>query len=1503
MIADWDDFKSIYRGKDLKKVFEALARLLFRARYALPDSLPYFRNHAGNETETIEYNGEIIGFQSKFFDDGKIDADQFVKSLITAHEWNENQTVQLLYTNSEFGNPRKDCTQTSGQKKIQDTADKLGMKIEWLYGDNVLDLVSSNLLAYDLFFNPNLNMRNIDVDVLKSNEIRFKHINGNIAYKGKHYVVDRKSEKEKITSCLDNNRSAIIVGDGGCGKSALAKDYYNTYKEEAAIFIINGEQLCTNNVNSIFLIVDNDYTLTSFCKFYEGNEHKVLIIDSAERLCMAINKEPMTFLFKELKNAGWQFLFTARSNAEDELKHILLQTANLECETILVNNLSTQTVKDFSTNVEIELPKDEKLFSKLTIPFYLARYTDVYNENNTLQSIKAFKESLWEKKIKGNSNLDAVLREKREACFLDLVRRQNSGNSYAIKTNDLDKEALLSLTQDEIIANYGLQRYYITHDIYADFATEFSICEEYEQSLSFESFVNSVGDKLNIINAFGRILSEMIDSRDYKVDEVIQAMMKGSLSHSWEQMILSVILRSDDYARTFFFDYKLQIEADNYSWLKKILKTLNVSCQDITSYLQVKGFSYPMMTPVGSGWAETIGYMFEHDYNGEMTPDILNAYSRFKDANEKVMRKAALLSFRPVRKVAEMRKNHEEIFLDNNAVYLVCCYASFLQEELSTMIDEVVANNWVTYRSPYYEFCHYIVTNDVTGGQMAKSLPKPFMKLLGCYWKEPLDQSEYDNSDYMDRELKVFGLNKNIIYYQASAYQTPAYRLLKCDAENTIDFIISFVDEVVSYYKDHCSGYDYCEETSITFSDGVVKHYTSSYNLWNMYRGVANAFMPHLLESIHMALEKYLLELSNNDDKKNVVKKILQHILRDTQSVSLVSVVASIIMAHPKEYLEEGLLVMSDIHFLLYDQHRSINEFEANMLTGMGLNEILRNERFASNKLGHRKTNLERILFTYQLANTEVKSLLQCVFNVVDHLKEQVNYLSDDEKETAQFIIGRLDYRQMSKKEVIINEQKYYEIKPAFTDELKKISKEVYEQSQVSSLPLSLKMWAIEYAKGNVDKLSSNPYMNNIQKVMDDVKKIDKSMADAHSILNMMPSGNFLPAIVGATVIENFSDKVSEEDLAFCKEKLIAYLRNVGEMMTSIASELSHCLNGLVALIKCEDDIKELNRYADVMMLYMDNRTIIHSFRGCDVLYNIIVHSGLWNEKPEFMRMLLLKYEDKEAIETYDNLDINNADCILTVLPLGKHDETLMFAGKTCMQALSKLWVKKNKYNMVGEYNVRRFCSYHIAIYILNLPCNMVGDYIVPFVNIISSDRGCESFVSSFIMYCIDFNKYDQFWIVWDSLYSSIFNDDTPWYGSETIQTYLLNPAYLNQESGDDWFKLKREDCNFFQRVANDAGDNTSVLISILKVASTLGKNYHREFVHIVQMIILKHPNMNFYDDKKNVMFYMEKLMQQVNLKISVVRLDVKYLNEVRSILAFLKDRGSTVAHSILMNC
>lgn len=54
---DWKAFAYIFGAKS-NDAFEALARNLFKKRYGIGDTLSYFKNHPGNETDVIKVGKE-----------------------------------------------------------------------------------------------------------------------------------------------------------------------------------------------------------------------------------------------------------------------------------------------------------------------------------------------------------------------------------------------------------------------------------------------------------------------------------------------------------------------------------------------------------------------------------------------------------------------------------------------------------------------------------------------------------------------------------------------------------------------------------------------------------------------------------------------------------------------------------------------------------------------------------------------------------------------------------------------------------------------------------------------------------------------------------------------------------------------------------------------------------------------------------------------------------------------------------------------------------------------------------------------------------------------------------------------------------------------------------------------------------------------------------------------------------------------------------------------------
>ena len=224
----WNAFIGKYPDNP-QDAFEALCRLLFRSRYGIGDALPYFYNNAGNETVPIKVGNDTIGFQSKFFIGATIDnqqAGQIKHSIKVAHTHYPSQTKIIVYTNLSFGNPPEGKPITDRQKDIEDTAKENSLVIEWMFGENILDVVAKTPLAYNLFFDPTSNLSHLPSAVKKLNQLNLGIINTTIPYKVQEIAIDRSKELSDLKGLLAQKKNVLIHGESGSGKSAVVKKHW-----------------------------------------------------------------------------------------------------------------------------------------------------------------------------------------------------------------------------------------------------------------------------------------------------------------------------------------------------------------------------------------------------------------------------------------------------------------------------------------------------------------------------------------------------------------------------------------------------------------------------------------------------------------------------------------------------------------------------------------------------------------------------------------------------------------------------------------------------------------------------------------------------------------------------------------------------------------------------------------------------------------------------------------------------------------------------------------------------------------------------------------------------------------------------------------------------------------------------------------------------------------------------------------------------------------------------
>ena len=1516
----WNEFLGKYPD-DPRNAFQALCRLLFRNKFGIGDSLPYFYNHPGIETAPVQFGNDLIGFQSKFFTGDTINdtqANELIDSIRTARNNNSNLTKIILYTNSVFYFPKPDESSIKRQKKVEKAATDLGLDFEWMFGDNILDVVVRTPLAYDLFFDLNSKTAHLPISIRKHNERHFKNIDAVIHYKDQLIRIERGKYISVIKEQLAQKNNILIYGESGSGKTAIMKQYWESTEEtNTAFLLLNASLFGSGSVNDLFHL-DEDYTLSAFRDFFSGTENKLLFIDSAEKLLEQSNHLVFQILTEELAEKGWQFIFTCKTASLESLQK-LLNKYSLKVSTIEIKELSEEELSELEKAYHITAPKNEKIHKQIRNPFYLARYCE--QENEFVDTQLVFREQVWNRKVRGiTAGPD---QQKREECLLEIVRAQQEQGTYQIILPDIDHTSAYALVAEDILINYGYRGYAIKHDIYTDWALEYIIERDFDTPEHSIIILNKPPRSLTYLNAFKRWLQQKIDSSDDRNETIIEGYISGIIDEKWESAIVSGICLSTEYARHFFLKYDDKLKANKYKKFNQFVEVLYVSCQQIVSYFEYKGEKHPIMRPVGSGWDEAVHFIFENrqDYymgHTNAVYKILEAYSGL-GWETKERRNAALLSLYIFDVVAASRKEGTSFWLDNPKPWcaLVCSYAPAIYKELNDRFQQIIDNHWVRHTDPYAELVAFILRDSeyiTTTYPMCIACTKQLIKLMSLFWREipeteeerswpyrSIHENDY-NHDYW------FGLNKKfdngISYFPASAFQTPITPLLvveqKYYAEElpVLNFIIKFVDDSVEFFSKRCR--DFHEPVvNVKLENGETHSIMANQGLWNLYRGTSSISAPHLIECIHMALEAFLLDQitgpnENNEETHQYAHKLLKHILEHAHSVSLYSIVASVAMAASKEFFDELLMVCQDIRFLSYDITRFSSERTAGfMVGGLPTHEHMYEERKKSNAHTHRQIHLEQALLYRQIDDAnhediESQMRLTKAFKVVDRLKEQVENV-EEAPSTYRFILARVDYRTMKKETVKLkNGVEAMQYTPNLSEDLQAESDAV-TKNQEWMRGINLNVWTEKAYEGDEKALHDLQYGKDLQQVLSDIRILEDNFKDKSPELYMLTGDEYLPSKASAVLLIKKQDDLSEEEKKECWKRVMEALQSPQFLIARSMSGINICLNAIpVMMVMFPENVGE---FSSIIATYSGVREEYINSRICDIMSYVIERGELWARYPFVMENALSLIQDDIVDRDFNKMNENQATAVLCLLtPNTKMRELVT----SCLTKLSNLWEPKPHHDVLDR-------TYHdsdlVARFILNAPQEEVKKMITPFARLLDTEHDYETLLSSILVYTVNNDRYTNFWIIWYSFFEPLKSTIRYYHNGQLMNTYLLNSPYL-KPMAVNWFRLEEKDLAFFEKVVHEIPKHPAVLNALSKVFSTIGKPFTKQaielFYQIVEAIgketVLK-------DTQSSVISNLEKIINHAYSECeNDLRKDRKFRMQLVELLDFMIKNGSQTA-------
>ncbi|MDD4439888.1 MAG: ATP-binding protein, partial [Tissierellia bacterium] len=954
--------------------FEQMSYLLFCAEFNNRVGLFRYKNQTGIETEPIEKDGKYYGFQSKFYTNSiAVNIDDIIDSIKKAKSKNKQLDELLLYINQELSeSTTKSKKKPQYQLDIEKAAKTAGISIQWRVPSNFeLQLsLPENKYINDIFFSLDPNEGDLLDEISKHNENILQAIQTEITFGDKKIKIDRSSVVESIANASQKRKNIIISGEGGCGKTAIFKEFYNSYFKKMPICVFKANELNVNHINDIFHI-DHKFTFAQFLNAYKDEPLKIFVIDSAEKLAEISNNDILTTLIQKLKENAWNIIFTTRYAYLNDLTFHIKENYQLPFDVNDVSLIGIEELKSIADEFKFSLPDNQKFIERLRNLFYLREYVQHYSNIDKQGNYKGFIDLLWKKRIQNNAVQKDNLHLEREKCIISISKKRCDTGRFYISSDNLPQYALFQLKQDEILGYDDTHSgYFITHDIYEEWTLDKIVSRSFSNASTTKEFLDDLGNSLPIRRAFRLWLSDHLSENSKEIETFIQsAFTSTDVTQFWKDEILVSVLLSD-YSETFFKFFEKEIIANNFKLLKRILFLLRIACTHISAIQDIE-----IIKPKGKGWEEVIALIHKHkfdffDSNLKLVLPVLTDWCEF---NKKGLttKYAGLLALSVIQKTETEENFYMHEVAEENILKVVFNAANELKSELKEIFDKVVSYKWTDHNAPYEGLCSKILEKPYIAIELIKTLPLSVIQLCDLYWqKQPKKQDRFGyDRDTMESRYGLAGKHE-FKYFPSSANQTPIKWLLQIAFYDTLEFIITFINRAVESYSKSDYGQQDVKKITLYINETEVTQYLSG-AIWGMYRGGGSPTVPHVLESMHMALEKFLLEFSQIS-KSELIQNILLKILIQSKSASLTSVVCSVVLANPDKFYDVALILFKTIELFHIDAIRCSGEFHTKSLYGIGygmdkMRDILyTDERLKTCEDKHRNSSLESLFLNYQ---------------------------------------------------------------------------------------------------------------------------------------------------------------------------------------------------------------------------------------------------------------------------------------------------------------------------------------------------------------------------------------------------------------------------------------------------------------------------------------------------------------------------------------------------------
>lgn len=806
---------------------------------------------------------------------------------------------------------------------------------------------------------------------------------------------------------------------------------------------------------------------------------KILVIESIEKVLELDHQEAFIDLLQFIRQQeGWTVIATGRDYAFQQLSFNFLQQNQINFTRVNIEGFSEEQVQQVCEHVpELKiLISNEGLVGILRIPFFIdiaVRAIANGAQFETGDTEIDFRRNVWSSVIAKDQDRKSGMPLRRRKAFIEIATQRAKKMVFGISADQFDPEVISKLEEDNLIyRDPNNSTISLPHDVLEDWALEEFIEEKYTYNIdNLDEFLSAIGNEPAISRAFRLWLYRRLQFDVSTYDFVEDVLSAENIETFLKDETIAAILQHES-PNIFLQSMEDNLLKNDCALLIRFCFILRITCQrpnsHFTNTLTLDKNSGILETlslvPYGKGW----GALFDFIYKARLELcksiqhdiiELIDEWSTVININNDFPKEArivgllALWLLEPLKDAYRNEDNRKKIL-----GVLLKVFPKIEAEFEQLMAQDLFVSKNNPRRLSYVDQLTSIALIGIHVPMLCKYCPDFIIKLAMHEWvlEQRKEDARYRYETISGEEQ--FGLEANHDFFAPSGAKGPFAYLLKYHPRKGLDFIINLCNFSTEKYKEFNlkSGSKIYSET-LVLNDGTTVDQFVTTEFWSGYRG--HSSIPYVLQCALMALENWLVDYINNIGEEYEVEWIYDYLLKNSNSVLITSVLASIAVGFPDKVRKAALPILNNGEFYLIDASRYVHEMGENTPHWFGydrdpMTEIYIEERRQAALRPWRKETLETLLTKLQFSD-----LREDVLPIVESLKKQAAISND---RPLRYLANRIDTREWQAVEDKENNRILFQNVSELPEDLKQHQEEFNKNHTFDSSIIGLHLWARE---------------------------------------------------------------------------------------------------------------------------------------------------------------------------------------------------------------------------------------------------------------------------------------------------------------------------------------------------------------------------------------------------------------------------------------------------------